>query len=78
MFFVEIHVLHMKTYRITGLKGAGISLRDNLSQSKFLKKACLFSSLASNSPPPRRFRGSFTNNLVIKSATSFPRAIIKV
>lgn len=57
-----------------GLKGAGISFRTSLSQSNFLKNGCLFSSLASSSPPPNRLRGSFTSSLLIKSATSFPIA----
>lgn len=61
---------------MTGLNGAGISFRDNFFQSKFLKNGCRFSSSASPSPPPKRFRGSFTNNLHIKSATSLPNAVI--
>lgn len=64
----------MYSYLIAGLNGAGISLLANLSQSKFLKNGCLLSSAASSSPPPSRFLGSFTNNLLIKSATSLPSA----
>lgn len=63
-----------KYYLITGLNGAGISLRANLFQSKVLKNACLLSSFASSSPPPSLFLGSFTKSLLIKSDTSLPRA----
>lgn len=59
---------------MTGLNGAGISLRANFSQSRFLKNGCLFNSTASSSPPPNRFRGSLIRSLLMKSATSLPSA----
>lgn len=62
------------TYLIMGLNGAGIFLAARLSQSKLLKNGWRFNSVASPSPPPKRFRGSFTSNLLMKSATSLPSA----
>lgn len=62
------------TYLITGLNGAGISLRAKASQSKPSKNGCLFNSFASSSPPPNLCLGSFTSSLLIKSATSSSNA----
>lgn len=66
-----------QTYLITGLNGAGISLRAKASQSNSSKNGCRFSSFASSSPPPNLCLGSFTRSLLIKSATSSSNAARK-